>query len=66
MTSRERDIEGDNMTYDRSTGRGEGHGHVKVVDKQGGRTITGDNVKFRTANVYKNGKPRNEVVALRG
>ena len=66
VTSRERDIEGDNMTYDRSTGRGEGHGHVKVVDKQGGRTITGDNVKFRTANVYKNGKPRNEVVAFEG
>lgn len=66
VTSPERDIEGDNMNYDRSTGRGEGHGHVKVVDKQGGRTITGDNVKFRTATVYKKGKAHNEVVAFEG
>ena len=66
VSSRERYIEGDNMNYDRSTGRGEGHGHVKVVDKQGGRTITGDNVKFRTATVYKNRRPHNEVVEFEG
>lgn len=66
VTSRERDIEGDNMDYDQSSGYGEGHGHVKVVDKQGGRTITGDNVKFRTEPVRKNGKTSNEVVEFEG
>lgn len=66
VSSPERDIEGDNMTYDRSTGYGEGHGNVKVVDKRGGREITGDNVKFRTGNVYKNGRQRNEVVEFEG
>ena len=66
VTSPERDIEGDNMDYDRSTGRGEGHGHVRVNDKQGGRIITGDNVKFRTASVVKNHKTHNEVVEFEG
>ena len=66
VTSPERDIEGDNMDYDRSTGRGEGHGHVRVNDKQGGRIITGDNVKFRTASMVKNHKTHNEVVEFEG
>ena len=66
VTSRERDIEGDNMDYNRSTGYGEGHGNVRVNDKQGGRIITGDNVKFRTGQVYKKGKPHNEIVEYEG
>lgn len=66
VTSPERDIEGDNMDYDRSTGRGEGHGHVRVNDKQGGRIITGDNVKFRTAKIVKNHRAHNEVVEFEG
>lgn len=66
INSRERDIEGDNMDYNRSSGYGEGHGHVKVVDKQGGRTITGDNVKFRTEQVRENGRTRSEVIEFEG
>lgn len=66
VSSPERDIEGDDMDYDRSTGRGEGHGHVRVNDKQGGRIITGDNVRFRTARVVKNRKVHNEVVEFEG
>lgn len=66
VSSPERDIEGDDMDYDRSTGRGEGHGHVRVNDKQGGRIITGDNVRFRTARVVKNRKVHNEVVEFDG
>lgn len=66
VSSPERDIEGDDMDYDRSTGRGEGHGHVRVNDKQGGRIITGDNVRFRTVRVVKNRKVHNEVVEFEG
>lgn len=66
ITSPERDIEGDNMNYDRSTGYGEGHGKVRVNDKRGGRIITGDNVKFRTAMVTKGKTKRNEVVEFEG
>lgn len=66
VTSRERDIEADDMDYNRSTGHGEGHGNVKVVDKQGGRVITGDNVKFRTGSVVKNGRTANEVIEFEG
>lgn len=66
ISSPERDIEGDNMDYDRSTGYGEGHGNVRVNDKQGGRIITGDNVKFRTASVVKNHRTHNEVVEFEG
>lgn len=48
ITSKERDISGDNLKYNSKTGESEGHGHVVVVDKKNKRRITGDYLKYNS------------------
>lgn len=48
VTSPDRDIEGDELTYNSTSGDGEGHGNVKLFDKKNDRTITGENVWYNS------------------
>lgn len=72
MTSKERDVEGDNLTYSTVTGESEGHGNVKVVDKVGNRTVTGEHLKYNEKTrkgfgegkvVYVDMKNKNSLIA---
>ena len=46
ITSKERDVEGDFLKYNNSTGESEGYGSVKIVDKLNNRVITGDSLFY--------------------
>jgi lipopolysaccharide export system protein LptA len=46
IKSKERDISGDTLNYNSSTGESDGHGHVVIEDKLNDRTIKGDNVRY--------------------
>lgn len=59
ITSKERDISGDNLKYNSKTGESEGHGHVVVVDKKNKRRITGDYLKYNST--AKKGEGRGNV-----
>lgn len=48
VTSPERDISGDNLTYNSTTGDGDGYGHVKLFDKKQDRTVTGEEVHYNS------------------
>ncbi|MCR5077852.1 MAG: hypothetical protein K6A82_07435 [Prevotella sp.] len=55
ITSPQRDVEGDNIIYNSTTGDAEGHGNVKIVDKQNNRTITGQDVFYNAKTGYSEG-----------
>ena len=42
ITTKERDVEGDSLKYNKTTGDSEGFGNVKIVDKKDNRVITGN------------------------
>lgn len=72
ITSKERDVEGDNLKYNSGTGESEGHGDVRYVDKIGDRVITGDNLFYNektrvgegTGNVvYVDNRNKNSLTA---
>lgn len=46
LTTKERDVEGDSLNYNNTTGDSEGRGHVKLVDKTGNRVVTGDHLQY--------------------
>lgn len=72
ITSKERDVEGDNLKYNSETGESEGHGNVRYLDKIGNRVVTGDNLFYNektrvgegTGNVvYIDNKSQNSLTA---
>lgn len=72
ITSKERDVEGDNLKYNNVTGESEGHGQVKIVDKVNNRVVTGDHLFYNekkrvgrgTGNVvYTDYKNKNALLA---
>ena len=72
ITSKERDVEGDNLKYNSSTGESEGHGNVRYVDKIGDRVVTGDNLFYNDKTregrgsgnvIYVDNKNRNSLIA---
>ena len=50
ISSKERDVEGDNLKYNSATGESEGHGRVKIVDKVNNRMMTGDHLFYHEKN----------------
>lgn len=52
ITSPKQDVEGDNITYNSTSGEAEGHGNVKVVDKINRRTIIGQDVFYNEKTGY--------------
>ncbi|WP_459996067.1 OstA-like protein [Prevotella dentasini] len=62
ITSPQRDVEGDNITYNSTTGDAEGHGNVKIVDKVNRRTITGEDVVYNARTGYSEGRGKVKVV----
>ena len=46
ITSKERDVEGEHITYNSKTGDSEGDGNVRIVDKINNRVMTGDHVVY--------------------
>lgn len=55
IKSPERDVEGDNITYNSTTGDAEGHGNVKIVDKINKRIMTGDEVIYNSKTGHTEG-----------
>ncbi len=62
IKSPQRDVEGDNITYNSTTGEAEGYGHVRIVDKANRRTITGEEVKYNERTGYSEGHGKVKVV----
>lgn len=46
IVSKERDVEGDHITYNSKTGDSEGDGNVRIVDKINDRVMTGDHLIY--------------------
>lgn len=72
ITSKERDVEGDNLTYNSATGESEGYGNVRYVDKIGDRVVTGDTLVYSDKTrkgrgsgnvVYVDNRNRNSLIA---
>jgi len=62
ITSPQRDVEGENISYNSTTGDAEGHGNVKIVDKVNRRTITGDDVVYNAKTGYTEGHGNMRIV----
>ncbi len=62
ITSPQRDVEGDNITYNSTTGDAEGHGNVKIVDKVNKRIITGQDVVYNEKTGYSEGHGNVKIV----
>lgn len=72
ITTKDRDVEGDNLNYNSTTGDSEGHGNVKITDKLNNRVVTGDNLYYNEKThkgdgdgniVYTDMKNRNTLTA---
>ncbi|MGG6545377.1 UNVERIFIED_CONTAM: hypothetical protein NY100_08110 [Prevotella sp. 15_C9] len=55
IKSRERDVQGDNIIYNSTTGEAEGHGNVKIVDKVNNRIMTGNDITYNSRKGYTEG-----------
>lgn len=62
ITSPQRDVEGDYITYNSSTGDATGHGKVKIVDKVNKRIITGEDVIYNAKTGYSEGQGNVKVI----
>ena len=62
ITSPQRDVEGDYITYNSSTGNATGHGKVKIVDKVNKRIITGEDVIYNAKTGYSEGQGNVKVI----
>lgn len=62
ITSPERDVEGDNITYNSATGNAEGYGKVKIVDHKEKRTITGESVVYNSQTSHSEGHGNVKIV----
>ena len=72
ITSKERDVEGDYINYNSTTGESEGRGNAVYHDKIGDRVITGDSLSYNDKTkigegrghvVYTDRKNRNSLIA---
>ena len=62
ITSPQRDVEGDYITYNSSTGDATGHGNVKIVVKVNKRIITGEDVIYNAKTGYSEGQGNVKVI----
>lgn len=62
IKSPQRDIEGNNIIYNSTTGDAEGHGNVKINDKVNKRTITGQDVVYNSKTGHTEGRGKVKII----
>lgn len=62
IKSLQRDIEGNNIIYNSTTGDAEGHGNVKINDKVNKRTITGQDVVYNSKTGHTEGRGKVKII----
>lgn len=62
ITSPERDVQGNNITYNSTTGDAEGHGNVKIYDKVNKRTMTGEDMRYNSKTGQSEGSGNVKIV----
>lgn len=62
IKSPQRDIEGNNIIYNSTTGDAEGHGNVKINDKVNKRTMMGEDVTYNSKTGHTEGHGKVKII----